>query len=89
MSKHIQKIRLSDLPRHIAEVIKAVPENDERLAIMDGRKRVAWIVGEYDIGTLKYHDRREDAFDIKAARAARLEEGAIPFEQVKRDLGLE
>ncbi len=85
----IPRLQLSQLPEDIRKELLELAEYDGRIAIFDGRKRVAWVVGDYDIGTLKYHDRREDAFDIKAARTARLEGGTIPFEQVKRDLGLD
>jgi hypothetical protein len=81
---------MSELPETVAEMIRKAHENDDRIAVMDGRKRVAWIVGEYDIGTLKYVERRENAIDQKAAREARIEGGgSIPWEQVKRDLGLD
>ena len=56
----MRRIQLRDLPKQLGKMTVEAAENNERVAIMSGGKRVAWLVGEYDIGTLLDWDRIED-----------------------------
>ena len=63
-----------------------------RLAVLcdNGRRRfVLMTERRYQRMQARLREAAEDAADIAAAREAEKEPGSIPWEQVKRDLGLE
>jgi hypothetical protein len=84
----MRRIQLRDLPKQLSRMIVEAGENNERVAIMNGGKRVAWLIGEYDIGTLLDWDRIEDRFDIEEIRKEKHNPRKLPWDKVKAELGL-
>jgi hypothetical protein len=82
------RIQLRDLPKQLSRMIVEAGENNERIAIMNGGKRVAWLIGEYDIGTLLDWDQIEDQFDVEQIREAKHDPRKLPWDKVKAELGL-
>ncbi len=63
----------------------------ERVVIMKRGKPAAAMVSISDLRLLRALDRRQDASDAAAVRAAKAEiaeQGTIPWEQIKAELGL-
>jgi len=69
----------------MADPINRVMYQGERIVLERHGKGVAVVVSMDDLKTL---EALEDAADLRAAIEARKEKGAIPWEQVKVDLGL-
>jgi prevent-host-death family protein len=80
MTVNIVKIR-----SNLADTINRVAYQGERVVLERRGKGVAALVSMNDLSRL---EKLEDEEDIKAARAALREGGAIPWEQVKAELGL-
>ncbi|WNB84333.1 type II toxin-antitoxin system Phd/YefM family antitoxin [Cellulomonas sp. ATA003] len=81
---------VSDARARLADVVDAARVQHDPVYLTRRGQRVAAVVGAEDLDTLIA--AAEDLADILAARAAReqLEAGehAVPWEQVKADLGL-
>jgi hypothetical protein len=84
----MRKIQLRDLPKQLVDMIGDAEGYDERIAIMKGGKRLAWIIGTYDIGTLLDWDRIEDRFDTEQIRKAKHDPRKLPWTKIKAELGL-
>ena len=80
MTMNVANARLT-----IAEVIDRVASGREPVVLVRHGKRVAALVSMEDLALL---ERLQDKADAKAARAALREPGEVPWEQVKKDLGL-
>jgi len=81
MTINVVKIR-----SNLADTINRVAYQGERVVLERRGKGVAAMVSMEDLALL---EKLEDEADVKAARAALKEEGdAIPWEQVKAELGL-
>lgn len=83
----MRRIQLRDLPKQLGEMIVEAGKHNERVAIMNGGKRVAWLVGEYDIGALLDWDRIEDRFDVEQIRKAKHDPQKLPWKKIKAALG--
>lgn len=79
------RIPASQARSEFAETLTRVQHKRERLILRRHNKDVVAIVSIED---LKLLEAIEDKLDVKAIRAARAEEGSIPWEQLKAELGL-
>ncbi len=68
-----------------AEIVNRVAYRGERIVLERRGKHVAVLVSVDDLAIL---EALEDHLDIQAAHKALKEKGSIPWEKVKRDLGL-
>jgi len=80
MTINIVKVR-----SRLADTINRVQYQGERVILERRGKGVAAMVSMEDLALL---EKLEDEADVKAARLALREKGAIPWEQVKAELGL-
>ena len=82
MAKRVSASKARD---EFAEIINRVAYGGETVLVHRRRKPVAAII---PIDDPKLLERIEDELDIRAARRARKEKGSIPWEKIKKDLGL-
>lgn len=86
----MSEITVSDARARLAEVVDAARVQHDPIYLTRRGRRVAAVIDADDLDRLIL--AAEDLADIKAARAAREEiaagDAAIPWEQVKADLGL-
>ena len=86
----MSEITVSDARARLADVVDAVRVHHDPVYLTRRGRRVAAVIDADDLARLIA--AAEDLADIEAARAARDEmaggEAAIPWEQVKADLGL-
>jgi prevent-host-death family protein len=80
MTINVVKIR-----SRLADTINRVKYQGERVVLERRGKGVAALISIEDLNML---EKLEDEYDVRAARAALREKGAIPWEQVKKELGL-
>lgn len=79
------KLSTSAARQKFSEIVSRAEFGGERTILHRRKKPVAAVV---PIEDLELIERYEDELDVKAARKARKEKGNIPWEQVKRELGL-
>ena len=86
----MSEITVSGARARLADVVDAARVQHEPVYLTRRGHRVAAVIDADDLDRLL--DAAEDLADLEAARAAREEmtggESAIPWEQVKADLGL-
>lgn len=86
----MSEITVSDARARLADVVDAARIGHDPIYLTRRGRRVAAVIDANDLDGLIA--AAEDLADIEAARAARAEldegETAIPWEQVKADLGL-
>ncbi|MDO5629301.1 MAG: type II toxin-antitoxin system Phd/YefM family antitoxin [Mobilicoccus sp.] len=85
----MSEVTVSAARARLADVVDAARVEHEPVYLTRRGRRVAAIIDAEDLDRLV--EAAEDLADIEAARAAReevAEEGAIPWDQVKADLGL-
>lgn len=80
-----RRISASQARSEFAETLARVQHQKERLVLRRHNKDVAALVSMEDLRLLELI---EDRLDRKAARAARAEEGAVRWEDLKAELGL-
>jgi len=80
-----KRVSASKARNEFAEIINRVAYGGETVLVHRRKKPVAAIIPIDDPELL---DRIEDELDIRAARRARKEKGGIPWEKIKKDLGL-
>jgi len=78
-------VSASKARNEFAEIINRVAYGGETVLVHRRKKPVAAIIPIDDPELL---DRIEDELDIRAARRARKEKRSIPWEKIKKDLGL-
>jgi prevent-host-death family protein len=78
-------LSVNDVRNDFAETLNRVRYNGERVLVARRGKGVAALVPVEDLELLR---ALEDRMDLAAARKALKEPGRIPWEKVKRDLGL-
>ena len=79
------KRSVNDLRNDLAEILNRVAYKGERVVVERRGKGVAALVPVEDLELLL---GLEDRIDLVAARKALKEPGRIPWERVKKDLGL-
>ena len=79
------KRSVNDLRTDLAETLNRVAYRGERVVVERRGKGVAALVPVEDLELLQ---ALEDRIDLAAARRALKEPGRIPWEKVKKDLGL-
>lgn len=72
-------------PNDLAESLAWVARKREMIVFRKGRQPVAALVPIRDIEII---ERIEEEIDLREARKALKERGSVPWEKVKRDLGL-
>ncbi|HQF02482.1 MAG TPA: type II toxin-antitoxin system Phd/YefM family antitoxin [Phycicoccus sp.] len=83
------ELTVTDARARLADVVDEARVRHDPIYLTRRGQRVAAVIDADDLDRLI--EAAEDLADIEAARAARAEvdaEGAIPWEQVKADLGL-
>lgn len=86
----MSEVTVSDARARLAEVVDQARVHHDPVYLTRRGQRVAAVIDAADLGRLI--EAAEDLADIRAAHVARAEidtDGAIPWEQVKADLGLE
>jgi prevent-host-death family protein len=90
MLDHMTEITVTDARARLADVVDAARVSHDPVYLTRRGRRVAAVIDADDLDRLIAAS--EDLADIEAAKAARDElasgETAIPWEQVKADLGL-
>jgi prevent-host-death family protein len=79
------RLKASEARQDFADTLNRVAYRGERVVLQKHGKDVAAIV---PIEDLKFLDELESRLDIEAARKALKQPGTVPWEKVKRDLGL-
>ena len=79
------RVKASEARQDFADTLNRVAYRGERVVLQKHGKDVAAIVPLED---LKFLDELENRLDIEAARKALKQPGTVPWEKVKRDLGL-
>ena len=79
------QIAVSQLRDGLADTLSRVMYRGERISIARNGKCVAVLVSVDDAALL---EAMEDRLDLEAAREALNEEGSVPWETVKKRLGL-
>ena len=79
------RVKASEARQDFADTLNRVAYRGERIVLQKHGKDVAAIVPLED---LKFLDELENRLDIEAARKALKQPGTVPWEKVKRDLGL-
>lgn len=78
-------IAIKDFRDGMAEPINRAAYGGERIVLTRRGRGVAALVSMDDLALL---EKLEDEIDIKAARKALKEKGAIPLERIKAELGI-
>ena len=78
-------MKIADIRNNLADAINRVAYAGERIILERRGKGVAALVSVEDLALLQ---RLEDEADVKAAKKALKEKGRIPFEEVKKRLGM-
>ena len=78
-------IAIKDFRDDMADPINRAAYGGERIVLTRRGKGVAALVSMDDLALL---EKLEDEIDIKEARKALKEEGAIPLERIKAELGI-
>jgi prevent-host-death family protein len=79
------EIGVADIRANLADVINRVAYGGERIVLQRRGKRVLAVVPMEDLELL---NALEDRADVKAAKKARKEKGAVPLEKIKARLGM-
>ena len=79
------KMSTSTARMKFSELVSKAEFAKERTILVRRKKPVAAIVPIEDIELL---ERYEDELDVREIRKVRKEKGAIPWEKIKRELGL-
>jgi prevent-host-death family protein len=82
----VTSVTMAEARDDLAELVNRAIYGGERVVLTRRGKPVAAIISAED---LAFFEELEDADDIRAAEAALAEDGeSIPWDQVKRELGL-
>ena len=80
------RLAASKIREHFSDTLNRVAYGGERFLLHRRGKPLAAIVSIEDLKAL---EELEDKIDIKAARKALKEKGTIPYEKIRRELGLD
>ncbi len=78
-------LTISDARQRLADTVNRVAYTRERIILQKRGKSVAALVPIEDLELL---EQIEDRLDLEAAREALKEPGELPYEEVRRRLGL-
>ncbi len=81
----MSKISTAEARDRLSDIINRAAYGKERVVLTRRGRELAAVVPIEDIRLL---EELEDHIDLEAARKALEEEGTIPWEQIKRELGL-
>jgi len=79
------RLSIAEFRADMADPLNRVAYSGERIELHRRGKTVAVVVSMEDLELLQ---RMEDEADLKTARKARKEKGAIPLEDIKAELGM-
>ncbi len=79
------RLTASKARAHFAEILNRAAYRGERIVLHRRGKDLAAVVPVEDVALL---EELEDRLDVEAAKKALKEEGTIPWEKVRSDLGL-
>lgn len=82
------RLSTSQARSQFADVLERVAFKGERIVIERRGKVLGAVVSADDLAILERVRALEDEADTVAARGARKEKGRIPWETIKRDLGI-
>ena len=85
----VKRLSTSAARQQFAELINRTAYRGERFVLQRRKKPVAAVIPieEYDF-LERMIEARENEIDVRLVRKARKEKGRIPWERVKRELGL-
>ncbi len=81
----MSRISTAEARDRLSDIINRAAYGKERVVLTRRGRELAAVVPIEDIRLL---EELEDHIDLEAARKALEEEGTIPWEQIKRELGL-
>ena len=81
----MRKVSTAEARDQLSTIINRAAFGKERVVLTRHGKELAAVVPIEDVRLL---EELEDRFDLEAARDALKEEGSIPWEKVKAELGL-
>jgi prevent-host-death family protein len=79
------EIGIAEIRENLSEVLNRVAYGGERVVLKRRKKDLAAMVSMEDLRLLEAMENRAD---VKAARKARKEKGAVPLDKVKARLGM-
>lgn len=84
-----KKLTTSEARAQFSDIVNRAAYAGERTVLHRRKKRVAAVIPieEYDL-LERIIEERENEIDARLARKARKEKGSIPFDAVKKKLGL-
>jgi prevent-host-death family protein len=84
-----KRLSTSEARQQFAEMINRTAYKGERFVMLRRKKPVAAVIPIEEYALLeRIIEERENEIDVRLARKARKEKGRIPWEKVKKDLGL-
>ena len=84
-----KRISTSEARAQFSDIVNRAAYGGERTVLHRQKKPVAAVIPYEEYEFLeRIIGERENEIDVRLARKARKEKGLIPWEQVKRDLGL-
>ena len=81
----MSNMNIVKMSANLAEIVERVVTDGERIVLERRGKRVAALVPVEDLQVL---EDLEDEVDVRAAKKAVKEKGAIPLEKIKQRLGM-
>jgi prevent-host-death family protein len=86
----MQSRKRQEEKERLSEVLAQVAAHKERVVVRRNGRELAAVIPLRDLRRLERLERQaaEDRADVRAARQALREPGTIPWEKVKRQLGL-
>jgi prevent-host-death family protein len=84
-----KRLSTTEARQQFAELINRTAYKGERFVVHRRKKLVAAVIPIEEYALLeRLIEERENKIDVRLARKARKEKGRIPWEKVKKDLGL-
>ncbi len=84
-----KRLSTSEARQQFAELINRAAYRGERFVVQRRKKPVAAVIPIEEFEFLeRMIEERENEIDVRLARKAKKEKGSIPWEQVKKELGL-
>jgi prevent-host-death family protein len=74
--------------RHFSDLINRVANEKERVVLTRRSRALAAVVPIEDVQLLEELEEREDLKAVRAARREIKREGTVPWERIKKELGL-
>ncbi|MBI2839223.1 MAG: type II toxin-antitoxin system Phd/YefM family antitoxin [Acidobacteria bacterium] len=84
------RLSVTEARQHFSKTVRRVSVAKERILLEDHGEDVAAVIPVDDLKLLeRLIEEEEDRLDVEAAREALKEPGSIPYEEVRKKLGLD